>query len=161
MNEIFILTTVICVAIIGLMLSFFWLIHSVSRKLRVIYYDTDETAKMINANPDDTDNKFISIGNKKFDLTKAKPIVFKGFFGNRILYTIHHKYKEPLDICEGKLVEKVSPDTLNDVIKMKILREFLTPKGETSKLAYLFMLIGGVVGALAVALLFFSGMIVV
>ncbi len=161
MNEIYILISIASIGVVLSLLAVLRLIYSTSKKLQVLHYDTNETCKLVNVETDSENPQYISIGKKRFDLAKAKPTVIKKFFGNRIFYTTHHKYKEPLQICEAKLKEVVSPDTLKDVVEMKILREFLTPKGSTNKMVYMFMIIGGVMGALTVALLFYSGLLTV
>lgn len=159
MNEIYIIISIISISFIFLLLALFNLVRTFNKKLKILYYDTNESCKLLNAEPDEEEPNFIDIGDKRHDLTKAKPVLIKGLFGNRIFYQIHHKYVNPLKITEGKLIETLSPKTLKDSFNMNVIREFLREKGSSNNLAFIFLIIGGIIGALVVALLFFSGMI--
>jgi len=123
-----------------------------------MYFDTEDTAKLLMKEPKDGR---IIFGNpqKTFLVDKTKPFMLKGRFGVNPLYFVKWDNAIPMDmsIKEGKLKEKVSPENVSNLVRMKTLDNLLVHKNPKDFMMWL--IIGAVIGGAVVLALVTSGAI--
>jgi len=144
----------IIVLLFGMIAPFLviFLLYWTDRKTdRYLYFDTEDTCRIVSKESKDGKVVIEDDGvQKHYDIDKAKPKLIKTFFGIKPFYWLKWNGIAPLEINfqNNTLTDgKITPENLGQLKKSTIIEKLMNPKTDNMNII-IWLIIGAVIGIL-------------
>lgn len=155
--DIFPILSIILINVTAFLIIILSVVFSMSKKLRILYFKTDNYAEWKNA--EEIDKKVI-FEDKEFEISGVTPVIIRSWFTNRKMFVLHHAHKNPLRIDTiGLKKDSIKPDTMKNITDMAVLKTFIQKRNRSDMMVYIAFIVALVIGSLVTAILFYSGLL--